>query len=82
MALSGLQKKSLKTLLIVNYLLILFTNFIYPQSLFSVPNTPAVIGKEYFELNPALKLIYESTFGETECSTSKSGDLFNSKRFN
>jgi hypothetical protein len=76
MALSGFQKKSFKTFLKVNYLLILFINFIYPQSLSSLPNTPAVIGKEYFELNPALKLIYDSTFGETECSTSKSGDLF------
>lgn len=60
----------------------LFTNLIYPQSPSSVPNTHAVIGKEYFELNPELKLIYESTFGETECSTSKFGDLFNTKRIN
>jgi len=26
-------------------------------------------GKEYFSLNPSVKLIYESTFGETVCTT-------------
>jgi hypothetical protein len=33
-------------------------------------------GKEYFVLNPEVRLIYESTFGETECNTRKEGSNF------
>ena len=62
------------------YLLIIFlflTVLVYPES----PDSPEekiskTFGKEYFVLDPNVKLIYDSTFGETECDTRKEGSNY------
>ena len=47
--------------------------FTHPTSTFASPKT---IDKDYFLLDVNTKMIYESTFGETTCTTRKDGDNY------
>ncbi len=58
-------------------ILLFLTILIFPESPDgSEKKISKTFGKEYFVINPDIKLIYDSTFGETECDTRKEGNNY------
>lgn len=58
------------------FIILLTTLYTHAQSPAPESSNPNFFGAEYFVLNPDVKLVYESTFGETECITRFEGNEY------
>lgn len=56
--------------------LLLLVSFFFNEIQAAGSDNPNSIGKEYYPIDPNMKIVYESTFGETTCSTVSDGDEF------
>ena len=66
--------KNVKILIITG--LFLVVNSTFTIVLAAGSDNPNSIGKEYYPIDPTMQIVYESTFGETTCSTVADGNDF------